>query len=276
MLNFNNTILITSMPRSGSNAIWNIVGSSPAVQMTKHEFHQFYQSITWKSARKFCRISEALSTVLLNNAFSSRLFNKCLENDVRAALLDDTQLFELRSVDPTATSHVCFKMMERDVAIAECVAREFTYAQVLAITREPYALCESLMRRGISVKHAANACTRYFQHLERVKNRFGDRCHVVHFESLLKDPVALAEQIFEKLGLARPVGNQILYKPKGFGPGLENSSKRRHKKILLDYDALNTTFISDVNKRSVQRLSNIEKKTIRQIVGSSSLPFGYA
>jgi hypothetical protein len=78
---------------------------------------------------------------------------------------------------------------------AESIREHFTPASFIIMTRNPYAHCESLMRRnGMAIGEAARFSVQCLQHQRRNARRLEHHC-VIRYEDLMIDPPAIKRKL---------------------------------------------------------------------------------
>jgi hypothetical protein len=225
-------LVINALPRSGSNILWNIIGSSPDVQMTQDEFHGLTGHFGNIAIRAMMRLNAlAPSRPLMHQHIRQSVFKSA-----DMALQAKSQKFDERGIDPAETRFVCFKVMGGDNRFNDLISYSFPESFFVFLTRDEAGICDSYCRRGLAPEAAARM---YANSIDRMKEtaRREKSFLWVQFEDLFTDLQQEIDRIYTHFGLRYPTDNLYLYKEKGFGPGQEESSKLSHKKTLLGLNA---------------------------------------
>lgn len=225
-------IIINSMPRSGSNILWNLIGSSPDVQMTRTEFAGFCGYNRNFAVKIMMRMGALCPAVPIAKQYV-RDMATCSARD---AISFDTQLYKSRGMDKEAERVVCFKMMGGDNIFNALVARSFDEVRFVFMTRDGAGVCDSLYRRGVSAEDAAEF---YYKTMTRMLEQHRKTGGIfVKYEELMSDVKGVTEALLCDLQVSNPADNLYLYKTKGFGPGEEDSAAAKHEKILVSLPEL--------------------------------------
>lgn len=218
-----NAIVINSLPRSGSNIIWNIVGSSPQVQMTKEEFHVLTGFNKVPSTKILMRLNALVPGIPVMYGH----IRETLDQSARRAAAENTQLFEMRGIDAAGLDTLCFKVMGPDNRFNPLIQRCFDQVRFINLVRDGAGICDSYCRRGLPPEHAAHMYKATINRMRRNQNSIW-----IKFEDLIDNVPGTIDGLYSALSLQKPLDDFYLYKPKGFGPGEEQSSKDKHEKIL--------------------------------------------
>jgi hypothetical protein len=119
--------------------------------------------------------------------------------------------------------YVVLKVMDYYIAFDDAIARGFTDARNLVLTRHPLPMCDGLMHRGLG---EARAIKWYNDVTKLMFKASGNRDALwLRFEDLARSPNAFAKTIYDALGRAAAEDGKIWLKVKSFGTGAK--SERR-------------------------------------------------
>ena len=221
-------IVINCMPRSGSNILWNIIGSSPDVAMTREEFHRITNHSNSLPIKLMMRINALYPKLPLMHSY----INNAVRESRNRALKFDTQNLQDRSLCPNDMTHICFKVMGRDNHFNDLIANSFPKTKFIYLTRQPEGLCDSYYRRGFSPEEAAKNYAVSVKHMKEHFKRNPEGLFI-HFEDLAQNLQKTIDYLFKHLSIRKPANEHYLLKQKAFGPGNEQSSRKHHTKKLM-------------------------------------------
>ncbi|MGH1398893.1 MAG: sulfotransferase [Alphaproteobacteria bacterium] len=243
-------IIINAMPRTGSNILWNIIGSAHNVAMTKHEFHGALNITNSRILRLSMRACTYAPTLPL---FQKTILSH-IEHSRQCAIHENTQLQNKRNIDTNACDTICFKVMGGDAIFNQIIANAFENVKFIFLTRNNAGICDSYYRRNYTIKEAVRDFNRPLSFMQKTANKFPDDHLWVRYEDLMQDVEGQTEWLFKTLKLNMPENKRFLYKAKNFGKGAETSSEEAHEKILITLPELQKQLIS---KSPDQYLKNI-------------------
>lgn len=216
----NQLIVIAGMSRGGTNLLWNIVQSHPDVIDSYYELNEIFGGKTGIGLLDKARIElEALGHIPCYGvartarrrlhhyaalSFHQDRFNRekfpgvdYREQDLESLTIC-TKLVSAWEVDPMR------KLLKRNDALKylPLLRRGFPQMKVIFLVRNGLAVAEGWGRRGASIETAIKWYRRYVQFYENYVASNPRQAMIVRFDTILSDPFAAAETIFENLGLA--------------------------------------------------------------------------
>ena len=242
-------IVINCLPRSGSNILWNIIGSSPDVAMTKAEFH----AATNHNHQLPIKILKRINALCPPLPLTHNYIRKSIKSSQEQALQNDTQRLTERSISPQNMSYTCFKVMGGDNRFNNLIAASLSETKFIYLTRSAEGLCDSYYRRNESATEAARTYAIAIRNMQKhFENNPNGLC--IRFEDLTANLSDTVDLIYKHLDIKKPKDNKYLLKQKSYGPGNEQSSKQEHTKKL------NT--LSDIQKGFKTKTSETYRSTI--------------
>lgn len=220
-MNCKSLIVVAGMSRGGTNLLWNIIQSHPAIIDSYYELNEIlgkksnisiYDKILIE-IEVLSGISIPLSREILSSRISA--FSKfSFENDIynREKSPDvpykDAELQSLRVCTKLVSaweSNWLRKILRRNDALKYIPVLEKTYSKlhIFFLVRNGLAVAEGWGRRGADIETAARWYRKYVLSYERYVALNPTRATIIRFEDLLADPFKSAADISDFLGLAR-------------------------------------------------------------------------
>lgn len=246
---FKKAIIINSLPRSGSNIIWNIIGSSPDVQMTLEEFH----NLSNLDKNLLVRLLMRLSVISGNIPLMTTYLRESLHKSTERAKQQNTQKWNERSLDSSKAEYMCFKVMGGDNRFNDIISKCFDTVQFVYIIRDPEAICDSYYRRGINARFAAKMYGKTLNRMHKSHQK-NPKNIWINFEDLAQQPTQTIQSLYQKLGISPPPDKKYLYKTKKFGPGHETDSQATHQKILVDIEEYKNTLQHQPSQHYLEKI----------------------
>lgn len=214
-------IVINGITRGGTNVLWNVIQSHPAVCAAIRETSDlftpgilgFLRPVAMRAVGSEFLLQPTV-TKIAGPMIDARFFNSKMRN-----FTDPNNRYKYEGVEYTreevAEGILCLKSVNRDNFMNPLLAKMYGEENVyfVGITRNGYALCQSWVSRGES---AARAGKRYKVYIERMiedGERYPNHT-MVKFEDLLSDPFSVAEHVFEFAGLDPVRLEKLRLKPK--------------------------------------------------------------
>ena len=257
-------ILLNCFGRGGSSIAWNMIGSSPDVLMPASEWHHGFYGRWQVVGRLLRRVVRALQTdVPALKPLAGPLYRRACTSVPAAE----------RHVKPRASS-IVLKVMDHHIAMNPTIAASFPSVSQVVLVRHPLAQCESLLRHGLAVEQATAWYVDVMRQMIRLAETPGTI--VCHFDSLVRDPFAERDVLYDKLGLSRPEPDGFRLKRKKFGAE-RTTEVRGAAGEYVDVTAGNVAGLidKDVNARSIDRLSDADRNRVWQATGEVASYFGY-
>ena len=244
-----NALLLNCFGRGGSSIVWNIIGSSPDVLMPDCEWHEGVFGRFYKLRKAACHVGGAVN-------WASVPF---LWRHMRAATAETILPGERN--EKFQARYVVLKVMDYYIAFDDTIARGFTKARNLVLTRHPLPMCEGLMRSGLS---EARAIKWYNDVTSLMCKAWGKSdALLLRFEDLARSPDVFVRSLYDALGIAAAEDGRIRFKVKSFGAErMTNTDVATGEKLRIRLDEAPNHIASDVNTRAVARLDRSERQRI--------------
>ena len=170
--------------------------------------------------------------------------------------------------------YVVLKVMDYYIAFDDAIARGFTEARSVVLTRHPLSMCEGLRRSGLSEARAI----KWYNDVTRLMFKASGKSDalVLRFEDLVRSPAAFAESLYGALGIAAAEDGRIRFKIKSFGTGrMTNTDAATGEKVRIRLDEAPDYIAADVNTRAVARLDYSERQRIWTATRATAELFDY-
>lgn len=212
-------IIIAGMSRGGTNLLWNIVQSHPAVIDSYYELNEIFgrktsiglfekirielEALWGIPTPSVCglvkeRLSQFAQKSLREDRFNCEKFPGVYYDPAESeSLTVCTKLVSAWETDPLR------KLFKRNDALKyiPLLERAFSKVKVVFLIRNGLAVAEGWGRRGAAIRTAAWWYGFYVAHYEEYVRKNPDRSMIVRFEDLLTDPFSTAEHIWHRLKL---------------------------------------------------------------------------
>jgi hypothetical protein len=288
-------IFVVGFQRGGTNILTNLIASHPDVCALGRETHQvFYgrhrQTVgKWIDRLRYVPILVAARDHVFRPAslkerrvmprpamrYADWLLHRSKVAAGRELLDDDTQV---------AASGDHRRLLAKNVnglALATPVfGRMYPDATFIAMVRNGLALCESYVRRGWTADAFGmtyeRICDQMLQDAETRPNY-----HLVRFEEMIADPVAMIEKIYRHTSLdVRMVTRFRLQAKQSMGrDGRRNytfGGDRDRETRWFNLDELGGCFRTDVDENQIARLADRDRQSFLRRAGRSMARLGYA
>ncbi|MGH7483320.1 MAG: sulfotransferase [Longimicrobiales bacterium] len=254
-------IVLNCYGRGGSGIVWRMIGSSPDVIMTTHEWHVgvFGQA---RMARK--------GAVL---AFRSLGINS-FEPLRRYVFKKTIDMQRPEDVAKKIDARFCvIKLMDYHIVFADMIRRSFRSATFINLTRHPYGQCESLIRSGLSLEHAAH----WYADVARMMIcRAESGAIAVRFEDIVTQPMQACDKLYEALGVHWAEDRRFDFKIKPYGERRTKDVDVRHGEVIrIGAEDVVRRIDRSVLRGERDRLSDHQRRTIWNLTGEMATHFAY-
>jgi hypothetical protein len=213
-------IVVNGISRGGTNILWNMIQSHPAVCGAGHETSRLFAPFMAHRLRfvgDFTLMQPVLRVPPFVNIASrlidDRLYNFKLRNygDVYNGFSAESQPY---SLDEVQRSAVCLKSINRTIYATPLFYRIYgPSVYFVAIFRDGYGICESWVRRGISPEKTGRQYRQYVETMLRYAEQY-DHYMAVKFEDILDRPFEVLSDIFRFAELEPPTVEKFRLKSK--------------------------------------------------------------
>lgn len=195
------------MARGGTNVLWNILGSHPAVCNANKETGELF---TQRRHGLQGRLLHSLHTspIIVNGPFFgplARRIDETLYRNKLETLQDDFDKYktetEIYTEEEVANSVLCLKSVHREHELNPLFEKIYPECHFIGLIRDGYALCEGWTRRGFDARMVGGLYRSFGEQLQRNQDRFKKHL-IIRFEDALEDPFGMASRLFEFVGLS--------------------------------------------------------------------------
>lgn len=200
-------IVVNGFRRGGTSIVWNILESHPQVCSPLRETGEIiYEDVLpWLPELPTKLI---LRTVLRNRALMrlplGAYFDEVIQNSLWTRKLGnfsdpdnrhkfDGVAYTAREVDEAV---LCLKSVNWDTYLTEYFATYYPDTTFIGLMRNGYALCNGMIRRGDAAEKAGKVYRRIGERMIADQKKY-PRYKLIRFEDVLKDPFAMATELYE-------------------------------------------------------------------------------
>jgi hypothetical protein len=272
-------IIIAGMSRGGTNLLWNIVQSHPAVIDSYYEVNEIFgRKCNISNYDKFFIEFNALSN---SNIFDTRdlisskfrLFAKySFDNDeynrqkAPSSLYNDHEFSDLTIATKLVSaweSDVARMVLKRNDALKYLPQLNHAYpdSKILFLIRNGLAVAEGWGRRGADIETAAHWYRKYVLFYEQYVKENPNPATIIRFEDLLEDPFTCAHKIFSFLSLpsVSEMPLRIAIKPT-IRSNHEVVNTTEKSKVWINKDNFREFLDVGINDAQIDKLDNDKKK----------------
>jgi hypothetical protein len=213
-------IVVNGISRGGTNILWNMIQSHPAVCGAMYETSRLFAPFMAHRLRfvaDFTLMQPALRVPPLMNVagrlIDNRLYNFKLKNhgDVYNGFSSEGEPY---SLDEVRNSAVCLKSINRTIYATPLFFRIYgPNVYFVSIFRDGYGICESWVRRGIPPEKTGRQYRQYVETMLKYADRY-DHYMAVKFEDILDRPFEVLEGVFRFAELEPPTVESFRLKSK--------------------------------------------------------------
>jgi hypothetical protein len=256
-------IVVNGISRGGTNILWNMIQSHPAVCGAMHETSRLFAPFMAHRLRfvgDYTLMQPVLRVPPLVNIagrlIDNRLYNFKLRNfgDVYNGFSVEGEPY---SLDEVRNAAVCLKSINRTIYATPLFLRIYgPNVYFVAIFRDGYGICESWVRRGISPEKTGRQYREYVDTMLGYADRY-DHYMAVKFEDILDRPFEVLENVFRFAELEPPTVDSFRLKSKAVlteSGTHEAPYGKRDVKYWLDRETIHEFFVEDI--------ADIQKKAL--------------
>lgn len=278
-------IVINGFGRGGTNIVWNILQSHPAICSPIYETNEVLsylfppRTLRLPFVYSVLRKEFILRPPLLAIAGASidvRLYVFKLRN-----LTHSDNRFKFEGVpytkDEVRNSVLCLKSIAQDIYLTELLSRIYEECFFVGLVRDGFALCEGWGRRGLSPEAAGRHYREIGEKMIEDSQRY-KRYIIVKFEDVLRDPFGMASVLYKfaeveptKLEKLRLKTKKVL-SPKG-----EHKTRLGEvgKKYWFTPETIHQIIVPDISNIQAQALSFADRSTFEREAKPVLDYFGY-
>jgi hypothetical protein len=190
-------IVINGIQRGGTNVIWNILQSHPQVCSPLRETGRILHEsrpvdLLWRYF--LMRLPSPLMVSTLGSWADKRFFDnkmKVLFHQEDRFKYEDT----IYSEEEIQKCVLCIKSVNEDILLTEFFSKIYTECYFIGVVRNGYAVCDSWLRRGRSVKEAAYYYSTYVDKMINDSYKY-ENYKLVKLEDALRKPFEVATELY--------------------------------------------------------------------------------
>lgn len=190
-------IVINGIQRGGTNVIWNILQSHPQVcsplRETGRILHESRPAdLLWRYILNY--LPGYLMSKMLGNWADKQFYNykwKTIFHEEDRYKYEDT----LYAESEVQQSVLCIKSVNEDIMLTDFFSEMYSDCYFIGVVRNGYALCDSWIRRGRSVKEAAYYYSFYVDKMINDSQKY-ENYKLVKLEDALSKPFGTASEIY--------------------------------------------------------------------------------
>jgi hypothetical protein len=270
-------IVISALPRGGSNILWNVIASHPAVCLPRYEVKEIIEQlgIAGKLIRKGFGERPVIGGIL-RRRFKRRAYDlkvACLHDEDQGQAAPDRR-YQQADIEDTI---ICLKCLTEDLALSSFLACIYAQCHFIGLVRNGFAFCDGVVRRGGSAEDAARLYSSTVNQILSQAETF-EHFEVVRFEDVLRDPFAVSEKLFRFLELEPNTLDHLRLKAKGkrgadgdYGVGFGEVD--RH--YWFDREKIVSALDPEIDKRQSDCLSESDRRAFKRIAETELARLGY-
>ncbi|WP_234572217.1 sulfotransferase [Rhodohalobacter sp. 614A] len=272
-------ILICGYSRGGTNILWNILQSHPAICSPKYETGTIFKKNKHLKFNRYISIARrlgVLETSLSYSIIDLQLYRykmdtlKMSDNKYKT----ETELYTRKEVSQSA---LCLKSVDYDIDEANFLRKIYPGIYIIFLIRNGYAVANGHMRRGMDIEKSATLYSEVGQKMRQI-HQVHPRTIYVSFEEVLKNPFSVSEQLY-KFTEVEPVKIQKLrFKSKMIINEKANekpSFGEVNQKYWFDRNAITKMLDLQINQKQIGRLTSSQIDSYNRIAASQLELFGY-
>jgi hypothetical protein len=258
-------VIVNGLARGGTNILWNIIASHPKVCLPRYETGEIIKKsrlLKWLFREKSGLNS--VSSYIAGIIFDRQCYHLkigCL-TDKYHKYSSENQIYRNNEISDTV---LCLKSLDEEIELSNFFRRIYPSSFFIGIVRNGYALCDGLIRRGLSAEESAKYYTKYIRLLIEQEQIF-DNYKIVRFEKVIADPFCAAEHIYDFLELKPPTIPKLRLKSKRV-IGTNGAHKLRYGQLNAHYwfdrEEIKNFLDIDIDKTQSNRLSKNDCEIIQ-------------
>lgn len=270
-------IVIMGLQRCGTNILYNVLASHPHVTLLGRETGEILDEL---KIRKW--VHSRWNQMGIIHRWTAWRFERYCASLQRSKIADEEFCMkssaEKYSAEELAKTIICHKSLERDMRLHEWMTQIWPNTRFICIVRNGLAYCESSVRRGASVRHAAKMYKKHVGYMVDFIAR-NDNTQLIRFEDLVSDPFAVADRLYSWLGLLPATLPELRLKSKRVRSGESQYATlygKENRHYWFDRTAIQEALEPSVNASQIRGLSETEKQQFVEIAQAELSACGYA
>lgn len=282
-------VLLNGFRSGGTSIVWNILESHPQVCSPLHETGEIISKDIFKwlpeqSAKiiiinilRYHKILKLPVKYYFDPLIQRLLMKRKLDNfqDIDHRYKYDGVPYTMEEINDTV---LCLKSVNWDNYLTDYIANYFENYTFFGLIRNGYAVCDGLIRRGYSAKRAGKIYHRFGQQMIKDRGKY-DRYMILKFEDVLRDPFAMACEIFKFAGLEPPCLDKLRLKSKRVlsktGMHISRFGKE-NRKYWFDKQTIQDFLKQNINEVQIKSLSKNDRLVFEKYAEPTLEYFGYS
>ena len=272
-----NYIIINGFTRGGTNILWNILQSHPAICSPIRETGEILFGTVfprYAPVKIMAFLRGIIINKYLNNIFIGKIVRKSIDFVFYKRKLEnygfdqDGYKFENinYSYDEICQTSICLKSIDWDIVFTDWFNKYFDEPKFIGLIRNGYAVCNGWIRRGKSAEEAGKA---YFEIGKMMINysKNTENYKLIKFENLLSDPFNIADQLYNYVEVEPVRLEKLRLKSKKvvYSDGKHESQFGSvDKKYWFDKKQINKFFVKDIDKTQRKLLAEKDRITFEK------------
>jgi len=282
-------IVLNGFRRGGTNIVWNILESHPQVCSPMRETGQilYSEGLPWLPDLPAKLVLRAVLTQpFISRSPIGRHFDRLIQRALFAHKMENLTEADNRfkfdgvpySAEEVENSVLCVKSVNLDASLTPYFARYYPHSTFIGLMRNGYAICNGMMRRGETAKRAGQVYRRIGRRMIEDHRAFS-RHMLLRFEDVLKDPFAVATELFTFAGLDPTRLEKLRLKSKKVLTGDGQHAPRfgeEDRKYWFDRSQIWQILDPGIDETQVQLLTRDDRRTFEKYAAPVLEYFGYA
>lgn len=258
-------ILINGLTRSGTNILWNLIQSHPRVCSPIGETNSLLH-LRGPGLHRLSRLlyrtwrADAVERFIDRRLYEAKLQNLGCEGNRERV---EGQSYTHEEVQAAA---LCLKAVNEDVYLTDMFCSMYEDIHILGLARNGYAVCEGMVRRGVSAAEVGKLYAKYMSRIIQDSRRLRNY-RIVRFEEIVKQPFETAQALYEFCGLEPSELDRLRFKAKGVkSPDGEQRGPERRigDKYWLDRETIEQFMDPEVDSKQARALDPRDKRQFEE------------
>lgn len=276
-------VILNGMQRGGTNIVWNLLQSHPALVSPVYETGQVIFPL-WMGRGRLGRLARTGFRLAVRARIPAALaqvdaalhrYKLCTLEHEDNRYKSPCEIYRRSEIE---ASVLVTKSLGDDVVLTPALADYFPDSRCISVVRNGLAVAEGWIRRGATPGHAAAAYVRFTREVF-CQERVLPRHLVVKFEDCLADPVGQLQRMCRFIGVDSAEIGKIRLKAKSVVDAAGNHRTafgEEGRKIWIDAAEVRSYLDSSVTENQVRRLPGEVRDEVVAIAGDAMRHLGYS
>lgn len=272
-------ILICGYSRGGTNILWNILQSHPAICSPKYETGTIFNNRKVLKFNRFVTIAsklgvlESLLSYSVIDFFLYRYKMETLEM-IDNKFKTETESYSRKEVSESA---LCMKSVDYDILQTDLLLKIYPDMYVIFLTRNGYAVANGHFRRGLLLEDSAALYTEVGQKMHQIHEDH-PRSIFVRFEDVIRDPFTISEQLYEFTDVKPTKIDRLRLKSKSIINEKVKEAPRFgevNRKYWFGREEVGNLLDFQINRKQIAQLNPSQIEAYNRIAANQLKSFGY-